>query len=459
MKSSWKKKLNNEFDAAAPALKNDVLNAPIITAPEEATDAINGDVLIKRKIGIFTSCGAAILLAIVFVLMAIFGVFGSGSVADRFVFALEINPAVSFVTDKDGIVQSVNAVNEDADIVLSDETTLNRLKNAPLRDAVVTYTDCAARLGFLDMSAKTAVRLSCAAETDGDLLEGASENLRSYFKTNGVYAAVVEDVISVNRLGERLGVKHVSNMTELASAFETLPVRYGERIGENASAEELQNLYQNYIVGTQMLDYVRGELLQNINDIVSNAQMLSQIGLCNYNIMMHKDNPFNPIPVDYWTVKKFPNAQYTPEFAALTEEMSGLLEEYKSKFGVSIDSVTKLTLASDAYSSLSGVDFEKLFSSLTAESFQASAARFVEMLKNIGGDVTALESLLSVPQTTQEYFAQLQTISQQLFDSRVEQYKEIYEHQRAEISEAEYHEFINEIMQEYGSLDNFWSQK
>lgn len=457
---SWKKQLNKEFDTAAPALKNDVLNAPIITAQTQESDIQNGNVLVKRKAGIFASCGALAILIIIFAFLAIFGVFGSTPVTDRFVFSLEVNPAVSFVTDKDGNVKSVNALNEDADVILSDESTLDKLKNVPLSEAVVTYTDCAAKLGYLDLSAtENAVRLSSSTETDKALLASTSDSLRSYFKTNGIFAVVVEDVITVNELSTRLGVEVKSNLTELTASLENLSVRYGERIETDASAEKIKSYYETYILGAQTLEYVQGELLGNVEKIISNAQMLSQMGLCSYNIMTHKDNPFNPIPADYWTVKNYNGADYGAEFAALMDEMGALLTEYENKFGVSIGNITDLTSAVAAYSSLAGIDFEELFSSLTVNDFRTSAAKYVGMLKNIGNDVSGLEALLSVPQTAQEYVAQLQTALQQLHGSRTEQYKGIYEQERGEISETEYNDFVNSIVREYGSLENFWNKK
>ncbi len=457
---SWKKQLNKEFDAAAPALKNAVLDAPIITAQDEETNVQNGNVLAKRKIALFASCGAVVILIAVFVILAILGVFDQKPVIERFVFSLEINPAVCFVTDKDGNVKSVNALNEDADVILSDDGTLTKLKNVPLSEAVVTYTDCAARLGYLDLSAtENAVRLSSSTETDKALLERTSDSLRSYFKTNGIFAVVVEDAVAVNELSKRLGVSGTSDLSELTNSLENLSVRYGERIETNASAEKLQSYYETHIIGSQTLEYVQGELLGNVEKIISNAQMLSQMGTCSYNIMMHKDNPFNPIPADYWTIKKFPNADYGAEFAAAMDEMSGLLTEYENKFGVHIDSISDLTSAVEAYSSLSGIDFEELFSSLTVDDFKTSAEKYVAMLKNIGNDITALESLLSVPQTAQEYFAQLQTALKQLYDSRTEQYKDIYGQARAEISDTEYNDYVNDVIKEYGSIENFWNKK
>lgn len=456
---SWKKRLISEFDASTPDLKNDVLNAPIVTANTE-TAYINGNVLAKRKIGVISLLSVAIVLLLLFSFLWIFGVFGSNSNFNRFAFSLEINPAVSFVTDENGIVKNVTALNEDADVILSDENVLSKLKNVTLSKAVVTYTDCAAKLGYLDVtSEKTAVRLSSSTETNGNLLKNASNELQTYFKTNGIFAVVVEDVISVNELSDRLGLKSTSNLLELTNSLENLSTLYEERVDTNADEENLKNLYDKYIVNSQMLEYIQSELLKNVTTIVSNSQMLLQIKLCNYNIMFHEDNPLHPLPADYWVVTKYSDASYNGEFAELMLEMTNLLAEYENKFGITIDSFTDLSSAYDVYSILSDIDFEELFQSLTLTDFKTSAEKYVGMLKNIGFNVTYIESLLSIPKTVQEYLTQLQISLKQTLNFRAEQYKNVYEQKRNQISDSEYSSFISELTQEYGSLKNFWNKK
>lgn len=454
---SLKKRLNAEFDLSAPALKQEVLNAPIITAEGDAPDVYGGNTLIKRRAGIAGVCAAA-AIALLFALLGILGVFSPAPVTDRFVFTLEINPAVCFVTDGGGEVKSVTALNGDADVILSDESTLNKLKNVPLNKAVVEYTDCAARLGYLDLTSPTAVRLTGCTQSDEALLDGASENLRTYFKDNGIYAAVVEQTVAVSELSGIIGIE-ASTVSELADGIDGLSVCYGERISADADEEGLQSVYESYIVGSQMLEYVRGELLGNIKRIAENAEMLSEMVICNYNIMMHKQNPFNPIPADYWTVKKYSSAEQEPQFAELMTQMEELLSEYEQRFGVRVESIAELKAAADVYSSLAQIDFEELFSSLTPEDFVPSAEKYVGILRNLGFDTSVLETLLSVPKTAQEYLSKMQTALSGLFDSRLQKYADIYNGQRESISQSDYDEFINGILSDYGSLENFWEKK
>lgn len=460
---SWKNQLKKEFDMAAPKLKDEVRNAPIVvTRQETESTATKNDRSLFRRRTLTGTAFAAFALVLVFAFIGVFKLLTPAVTPEptSYVFALEINPAVAFVTDKDGVVKSVNALNDDADVVLSDEATLNGIKNKPLSEALVAYTDCAVKLGYLDITATSnAVRLSGSKDADENLTSNASESLKNYFKEKGIYAVVVESLLDVKDFSERLGVNETDDLAELTDSLGKLPEYYGERMSPDAGAEELQNLYKKYVVGMQTLELVRSELLENINAVIINAQKLYQLSQLNLKIIHNKENPYYPIPMDYWRLKKIPDLTYTEEFAKLMEETETLLDEYKNKFGKNIGSLDELKDAVDVYSSLSGVNFEEVFHSLTLEDFQTSAKKYVGMLRNVGCDVTALEPLLNAPTTAQEYIAQFQTLLGSLFQSRTERFKDVYEQPRDAIIEEDYESFVNGIIEEYGSLENFWNKK
>lgn len=456
---SWKKQMNREFDDVAPKISDRVLNAPINTARADGgAETVNGGVLVMKRIGISSAC-VAVALALVFMFLGVFGVFGKNSLTEGYVFTYEINPAVAFITDKDGKVISVKALNKDADVVLCDENILVKLHNVPIADAVVAFTDEAARLGYLDVEAEeNAVRLS-GADGESKIFAAAADSLRGYFRENGIFAAVVEDSVTVKELSKRVGFDDINDLTGIINAVKSLPIYFGERKVDTASPEELAALYDDYILGGQFLELMRGELLDNAKAIIANAQLIARISVLNYNIMMHEDNPFSPFPADYWAVKKYPNAVYGDEFSALISEMDTLLDEYATEFGIALNSLSDLTSAAEAYASLANIDFYELFSSITKEDFSALAERFVSMLDNIGNNVDALKTLLNKSQTPEEYKTQMKTVLGELFDYREKVYLKIYNEERTELSQSEYESFISNIEQKYGSLENFWNEK
>ena len=130
---SWKKRLNEEFEAAVPALSREVLNAPVQSVKEEEKPRAKKISPLKKRL-FFGSGFAAAALAIVFTVLGVTGVFAPPAAPKLAggVYTLEINPAVVFVTAENGKVLSVKSLNEDADVVLSDEKTRDKLINAPI---------------------------------------------------------------------------------------------------------------------------------------------------------------------------------------------------------------------------------------------------------------------------------------------------------------------------------------
>ena len=274
---SWKKRFNEEFDHIAPPLREDVKNAPIVTATDTKIPVVKTKPpLLKRYLGAGTAL-AAVAIAIVFAFIGIFKAPAPPPPAfDHFVFTLEINPAVAFVTDANGTVQRITSLNEDADVLLSDPALTEKVKNKPLTEAIVAYTDEAAKLGYLDLSAaQSAVRLSSSTETDGNLLSAVSGSLKEYFMTNGIYAVVVENRADVKELCGRLGVAETSDLKELTEALGRLSDRFGERVEEDADAEELQSLYRTYIMGLQTFETVRDKLMKNTDELTSAVNVYS----------------------------------------------------------------------------------------------------------------------------------------------------------------------------------------
>ena len=148
---SWKKQLKYEFDKTVPMLKEEIKNMPIaVENRSEGREKRSGNALFGRGMIISTACVA--MLAIIFTVLGVLGVFKPtiSPTQSRYVYTLEINPSVAFVTDENGVVQDVRSLNEDADVVLFDDSLLQSIQNSRLSDAVALYVDTASKLGYLD---------------------------------------------------------------------------------------------------------------------------------------------------------------------------------------------------------------------------------------------------------------------------------------------------------------------
>ena len=455
---SWKKRLNEEFEAAVPALSREVLNAPVQSVKEEEKPRAKKISPLKKRL-FFGSGFAAAALAIVFTVLGVIGVFAPPAAPKLAggVYTLEINPAVVFVTAPNGKVLSVKSLNEDADVVLSDEKTRDKLINAPISEAVVAYTDAVVKAGYIDITKReNAVKLSYVEWVDEDRLNSVTESLQDYFKQKGVYAAIVEKFLTKRELCEKVGVAVTNKTDELIDELEGLSAFFADRSVKNATTEELQNLYNEYIVGKSTLEYVKKELISRISDIAEGALLLKEIGVCNAKIFTSIYNPGFIIHYDYWGIKNTPNLTYNEEFAALIKEMDGLIDEYEQKFGKKIATTDEYNAVRDAFSAFQDVNIKDFLTSLTVADFRKSLGEYITVLKNIGYDTSALETIINAPQTAEEYIGQLRVITRQTLLSREKGFENVYSAPREQISATDYDDYISEIIAKYGSLENFW---
>ena len=475
-----KKLLNNEFEAASPELSEEVKNAPIITGKEaveiEVAARYGNTVAAESKRKLYIGAALiAVFIALVFAVLAATGTFKNGGVTIKtdYVFAYEINPAVAFVTDEKGVVKNVSSLNKDADVVLSDEETANKIKNVPLETAVVTYTEAVAKLGYLDIKKSetkeslSAVRISFAESAD-KIISSVKSSLEGFFKSHGIFSAVVDDKVDVKELCSRVNVEYdeKGGLKSLSDTLETENNTYYGKVNKNATEAEIKNLYENEIVGSDILDIVRGGLIENLNKIKKNAEMLKNIYDLNDKIMAHADNPisiFGKLAADFWTLKRLYGLDYDygEEFSALMSETNLAVEEYKEYFNKELKSSDDLEEAGNVYKNLGGVfgaGIEAILKNFTSEDFIVSPEKFISLLKLIGIDVTDIENIIkSVPTTVEKYIADMKSAVSMLKTARYEKFSAVYEEARNEITTADYDEYINRIISSYGSLTNFWT--
>ena len=165
----------NELDSITPKLSDDVKSAPI--SLRDGNDINNCGVAVKRR---YNSKALIVAAAAILPCLAIVGtVLLVPKKPSAGVFTVEINPAVSFVTDGD-LVTGVMAVNEDADVVLSVSEVRENIVGKKIDEAVIYYVDCAAKLGYLDISNEgSAVRVSGCKDFNSDkLLDGINGALQ-----------------------------------------------------------------------------------------------------------------------------------------------------------------------------------------------------------------------------------------------------------------------------------------
>lgn len=457
---SWKKQLKAEFDKSVPSLKPEIINAPINSRRNEETEQkIILDKPEKNKKsffgkGFFVGATCVTMIAIIFTVLGIMGVFNptiTPSADNKYVYMLEINPSVAFVTDEQGNVLDVRSFNEDSDIVLSDEAILQSIQSSKVVDAVSIYVDTASKLGYLDLSEKTAVKLTTTDQTNKDTFAEISKGLQNYFMNNGIFAVVVENSVSIEEFCAKLGITAQKSLSDLANALDSLSVMIGERISGSVDSEYIKELYETFVLNMQTFELIKDELSDNVDRISDCIGSIKDISVLSLKILTDKDNPFI-ISADYWTIKKYGNNDYTPEFSALMQQMDELIADYNQKFGVEIVSLDGLRDTLDALKNFDLDDF-------TFDKFKNSLSEYVTILKSAGFNVDVLQKISDIPSSYEQYVEQFKSVTDELYKSKIEKYKSIYEQSRTPITANEYDDFISQIIAEYGSLENFWNNK
>lgn len=107
--------------------------------------------------------------------------------------SLRINPEIEMVANEDGEVLSVNAVNDDAEVVLSQID----LEGMSIEEAGVAFTETAIELGYLDPNDENAeVFVGTLADGDAtELNEKISREISDYFKNKGINGRVAEETL------------------------------------------------------------------------------------------------------------------------------------------------------------------------------------------------------------------------------------------------------------------------
>lgn len=451
---NWKKSWLNELDNITPKLSDEVKSDPI---PARDGNVINdGGVAVKRR---YNSKALIVAAAAILLCLAIVGtVLLVPKKPSAGVFTVEINPAVSFVTDGD-LVTGVMAVNEDADVVLSVSEVRENIVGKKIDEAVIYYVDCAAKLGYLDFSNDgSAVRVSGCKDLGSDkLLDGINGTLQNYFTHKGVYAVAITESVDFVEFKARSGFAQGDSLADIIGTVGEGKTLSLERSAENKSAEQLQLSYKQLIGDYD--EFMLVQVKDNVNKIVESAADVRALRRLNEAIEQSADNP-SFLLKDYWSVKSYyAVAAYTQEFSALMEEMETALTEYKNNYGVEFADKWAVITADTKLDRLP-VPLEELqewLDGLTAGIIEKFSALLSDIMEIAGVLDEGIGELMKLPSNVTEFVAKSTEILQRDFNKRIDEYKATYEQVRQEIAADDYASYINGIAERYGSLGEYWN--
>ena len=449
--SDWKTKWEQELDATLPELRADVREHPIPASHKRPA--------LRRK-RVDGPHYALLALAAVLLLMLCFTPVlrellqeppAEGETGT--LIALHINPSVAFAADSEGKVVQLLALNADADVILSHAGFAEEVIGLPLTEAIVRYTDLAARLGYLDPN--TQGDAVCLRVCEGASLhaESAVAELEDYFCRLGARIAVAEEKLSRTDFSALIGTESVE---DLLLAPVGTAVLFGERALSALTEQELQAHYESTVLCGEVKETLSARLHSRMEQFSAHAEALLHVTELSGRVLAHPDNPGIFIKNYWYLAEESDPAEYTPSFASLMTEMECALADYAEAYGREIASVGDLLSLTEESVRWSVENLLSLLEDFSDALLLEHADDLLTCLESIGEDTEQIRALLTPPTTAEEFLGKHALALQMSFDTREESGREAYNTEREPLGQKEYLAFLDAVKAEYGSLADYW---
>ena len=442
-----KKKWIEEIDSHTPELSPEILAEPIPVSrktAEKSTERTPFIAFMYEKRRPIAACLAAVLL-IVCVIVPVLHLGGDDHTSSDSIIFVEVNPRIAFITDPSGTVTDVIAANADADVILAEEGFTDRVIGADVSAAVNTFVSETARLGYLDINGG-AVRISSDDES-ADALAAIGSSLSHHLCEEGILAAVLESTLDSDALASLAGFTDGSD--DLIAAIKAASTLFSERDITMLGGDELAEKYRTEILDKDLKSVIEDRLTSYTEHLTAASLTLDELCEINREISLHPDNPLRLF--DYFALTSA-GAEPDGDLGELMQRMHDALDAFSRDFGTTIDSYTDLVVTSARYAIFADGTLGGIF---TGDIF-ADADSLLGILTDLGEDVSSLESLLELPETMEAYVTGYHALLSDKRATRVEKFEKIYNETRPSVTPDEYDSFINNIMEEFGSLESYW---
>jgi hypothetical protein len=442
-----KKKWIEEIDSHTPELSPEILAEPIPVlrkTAEKPPERTPFTAFMYEKRRPIAACLAAVLL-IACVLVPVLHLGGDDHTTAESVIFVEVNPRVAFLTNSNGKVTSVIAANSDADVILAEEGFTDRVIGADVTVAVNTFVSETARLGYLDINGG-AVRISSDGEST-DALAAIGSSLSHHLCEEGILAAVLESTLDSDAMTSLAGFTDGS--ADLISAIKATSTLFSERDITMLGGDELAEKYRTEILDKDLKSVIEDRLTSYTEHLTAASLALDELCEINREISLHPDNPLRLL--DYFALTSA-GAEPDGDLGELMQRMSDALDAFSRDYGTTIESYTDLVVTSARYAIFADGTLEGIF---TGDIF-SDADSLLGILTNLGEDVTSLETLLKLPDTAEAYITGYHALLSDKRATRVEKFEKIYNENRPSVTHDEYDTFVNNIIEEFGSLESYW---
>ena len=451
-----KKKWLDELESKTPAMKPEILNEPIPVLQNEQKSISFVDKILEflsshRKASI---CAVLSVIVIAIALVPVLSLLdkdsggGGGSGVVGGVIFVDVNPRVMFLTDKNGNVTSLKSANEDADVILASADWANAAVGLPIGEAVKSFVEETARLGYLDLQGG-AVKIASYGDSSERISSLARAGIESFLKSEGIYAAVAEVAIVAEMFDEYFGAEN--SASDISESLAALPYLYSERGISELSEERLAQKYENEVISGRLKDILGKKLSASMDLISGTAFSLLDISILNEQIRAHDDNPTLFGLGDYFAIVESGH-EVSAELSELLSEMKKKLDALYSVHEIKIESTTDLVLALAKYEPISEGNIEDFLGG----DFLDNIDEISEILSSAGVDTENISSLREIPTSASAFIEKYKTAVSDEYELLKDKHELEYNAEREAISNADYNAFISNIISEHGSLESYY---
>ena len=451
--NKWKRKWKEEIDQHVPALSEFIKNAQI-GVDEQKTKT--EEKAFRKKIFIAVSSCVATLVVLFGISLGLYSMIEQTSpkATSEYAVVMEINPRATFSVDENDKITAVISCNEDADIVLTDEN-LEKIIGESLSDGIETFVDECAKLGYINLNDGDAIRISYCTDKNISLNE-VKNRVSEYFKEKGSFVAVITDKVEVKEFCSRAKLYGCKTVNSIIDKVKTLPDKIAERWSDGKSIEELQYIYDQVLTRVEADSVVENSIMDDLLLAKQKRDDIIEIYGINQLIEAHFDNR-NRIMRDYWSVKTFmKESDYTSEFAMLIDKMSLRLDEYEINYGVYISDMAFMMTEYVLCSAYPVDDLIQMLQNSMDGDYRTNINSILELMQSSNLNSSIEFGIYEPPKSLADFNEKVKGCLGDKYSHLLKINKDEYEKDREKLTTESYDAFINNIIKEHGSLDEYW---
>lgn len=435
----FKEKLFKEMDERMPEMSDRLNDYPITKKENKSLFSLNWKVL------------TPILSVILIALIIIPFLFNDKTPTDQ-IYMLEVNPTLIIKTDADDNVVEIKSGNQDADEVLV-SLDMNNLIGQKLTVVSEVVADELLQLGYFDAEDKNVIKIS--STNDSNKFE---EALTNYFSNQGYFVAILDRKLDLDSFNEKFET-NIKDIDGIYSYIDSLNDYYVEQVDyKNVDIKELYKMEYLEV-------YLKDTLEKELDTIIQTSECLLKISDNYLAITQCEEIPF--FAREYWLAKSYYElmpGELTDVIKQLFDQMDASLKAYQELTGNVINDQAELLQMSAIMQTIPITEIidiiDNIHDYISSSDFDARIDELLNFFQiTLPSIASELEELKDIPDNVGQLVSKIKKISLKANTENKKKYQAEYEKPKDKISKENYQQKLDEIIDEYGSLENFWKNK